>query len=44
MGIILVIASMLSIGEVLNASKIQMAAFLCILSKIFMWYKTGALL
>ena len=43
-GIILAIASMLSVGEVLNASKIQMAALLCILSKIFIWYEREALL
>jgi len=44
MGIILAIASIPSIGEVLNAPKIQMAALLCILPKIFMWYERGALL
>jgi len=44
MGIIPAIASMPSVGEVLNAPKIQMAALLYILSKIFLWYKIGALL
>ena len=44
MGIIPVIASTPSVGEVLNAPKIQMAALLCILFKIFLWYKIGALL
>jgi len=35
MGIILAIASMPSVGEVLNAPEIQMVALLCILPKIF---------
>jgi len=44
MGIILAIASIPSVGEVLNVSKIQIVAFLCILSKIFIWYEREALL
>jgi len=44
MGIILAIALMPSIGEALNASKIQMAALLCIFPKVFKWYKREALL
>ena len=41
---ILVMALMPSEGEVLNVSKIQMVALLCILLRIFMWYEIGALL
>ena len=44
MGIISVIASIPSEGDVLNVSEIQIAALLCILFKIFMWYDRGALL
>ena len=44
MEIIPMIASMPSVGEVLNAPKIQIVALLCILPKIFMWYERGALL
>ena len=44
MGIRPVIASRPSDGDVLNAPKIQIAALLCILPKIFIWYKRGALL
>jgi len=43
-GIIPVMASIPSEGEDLKAPKIQMAALLCILSRIFMWYDNGALL
>ena len=44
MGIIPAIALIPSKDDVLNASEIQMAALLCILFKIFMWYDKGALL
>jgi len=44
MGIIPAIAFIPSVGKVLNAPKIQIAALLYILSRIFMWYNTGALL
>jgi len=44
MGIIPAIALMPSVDEVLNAPKIQIAALLCILPKIFMWYKKEALI
>ena len=37
-------ASMPSRGDILNALNIQMAALLCILLRIFIWYDTGALL
>jgi len=43
-GIILAMASIPSDGNVLKASKIQMAALLYILSRIFIWYNKGALL
>ena len=44
MGIKPTIALIPSNGDVLNASKIQIAALLCILPKIFIWYDRGALL
>ena len=44
MGIIPMKALISSEGDVLNASKIQIAALLCILLKIFMWYDNGTLL
>ena len=44
MGIRPVIALRPSIGDVLKASRIQMAALLCIFPRIFMWYDKGALL
>jgi len=43
-GIIPVMASIPSEGEDLKAPKIQMAALLCILSRIFIWYDNRALL
>jgi len=43
-GMMLVIASIPSDREVLKAPRIQMAALLCILLRIFMWYDAGALL
>ena len=43
-GMMPVMASMPSKGNVLKASRIQMAALLCILLRIFMWYDIGALL
>ena len=33
-----------SVGDVLKAPSIQMAALLCIFPRIFMWYDNGALL
>ena len=44
MGISPAIASRLSVGDVLKAPSIQMAALLCIFLRIFMWYDNGALL
>jgi len=44
MGMSLAMASRLSLGEVLKASRIQMAALLCIFPRIFMGYDKGALL
>ena len=44
MGIIHVIASIPSEGDILNAPEIQIAALLCILFKFFMWYDKEALL
>ena len=38
------IASSPSVGNVLNASSIQMVALLCIFPRIFMGYERGALL
>ena len=43
-GIIPAMVSIPSDGKVLKAPKIQIAALLCILSRIFMWYDSGALL
>ena len=43
-GIIPAMALISSDREVLKASKIQMAALLCILFRIFIWYDDGALL
>jgi len=44
MGMRPVMASIPSVGEVLNAPNIQMAALLCIFPKIFIGYERGALL
>jgi len=44
MGMSPTMASRLSIGEVLKAPRIQMAALLCIFLRIFMGYDKGALL
>ena len=44
MGMSLAIASRLSIGEVLKAPRIQMAALLCIFPRIFIGYDKGTLL
>ena len=43
-GITPAIALMPSDGKVLKAPKIQIAALLCILFRIFMWYDSRALL
>jgi len=39
-----VITSMPSVGNVLKAPSIQIAALLCIFPMIFMWYNRGAFL
>ena len=41
-GIIPAIASIPSVGDVLKAPRIQIAALLCIFPNIFMWYERGA--
>ena len=43
MGMRLAIASRLSVGDVLKAPSIQMAALLCIFPGVFMGYDRGAL-
>jgi len=44
MGMSSEMASRLSVGEVLKAPRIQIAALLCIFSRIFIGYNKGALL
>ena len=44
MGMRPAIASIPLVGDVLNASRIQMAALLCIFPNIFKGYERGALL
>ena len=44
MGIKPAIAFRPSDGDVLKVPRIQIAALLCILPKIFIWYERGALL
>ena len=39
-----IIASSPSVGDILNASSIQIVALLCIFPRIFMGYERGALL
>jgi len=41
MGISPAMASMPSVGEVLKAPRIQMAALLCIFPNSFLWYNKG---
>ena len=44
MGMSPAIASSPSVGDVLNAPSIQMAALLCIFPRVFIGYERGALL